>query len=112
MTSLRNFAVATAVCWVKKPEKIRDLSSLLFRLADLLTVALLLIYGEKAVFSQEVVACRDNGNPDTFKWWVVSVSCFAYDAVLLVYIVISLVSMPLTLLFWCFQRISQEQGTQ
>jgi hypothetical protein len=104
--SLRNLAVCILICCccVKKPQRVRDISNIFFILLDFVVVLLMSVYGTKALYSQSGVECRDNGDPNTFKWWVISMCCLAYGWIYSFLLIIGMTSLPLFFVFHCFYR--------
>lgn len=101
----RHMGVVVCLCFVKRPQRVRDLSNILFIVIDLFIVVIATVYGTKALFWTSGINCRDNGNPDTFKWWVISVLCLVYGWVYSVLLCIGLTSLPLIIVFWCFYKM-------
>lgn len=101
--------VVVLLCFAKKPQRVRDLSSIFFIGIDLFVVVIMTIYGTKSLFSGPGVLCRDNGDPDTFKWWVISVCCLVYGWAYSVLLCIGFTSLPLIIVFWCFYRMQMQE---
>ncbi len=97
--------VVVCLCFIKRPQRVRDLSNILFIVVDLFIVVISTIYGTKALFWTTGINCRDNGDPITFKWWVISVLCLVYGWVYSVLLCIGLTSLPLIIVFWCFYKM-------
>jgi hypothetical protein len=97
------------LCYAKNPHQVRDWSNILFLVVDVIFVTFLTVYGTRALFSPVGLYCRDNNDPNTFKWWVVSLCCLVinwmYDLLLLV----GLTSLPLIIIFWCIYRMQMRQ---
>lgn len=109
IVSFRHMAVVVLLCFAKKPQRVRDISSILFIVFDLCTVTILTVYGTKSLFSPEGLACRDSGGANNFRWWVISVCCLVYGWAYSVLLCIGLTSLPLILVFWCFYRMQMTE---
>lgn len=105
----RHLGVAVLLCFAKRPQKVRDLSSILFIVIDLFLVVVMTVYGTKALFDQNGLTCRDNGDPNTFRWWIISVCCLIYGWIYSVLLCIGFTSLPLIILFWCFYRMQMNE---
>lgn len=97
------------ICCSKRPQKFRDLSNICFIMIDLFLVVILTVYGTNALFGESGLECRDNGDPNTFKWWVISVCCLVYGWVYSLLLLVGLTSLPLIIVFWCFYRMQMSE---
>jgi hypothetical protein len=107
--SARNLCVVSVACLAKRPQRVRDLSNILFIVLDLFLVILPTVYGTLALFQPYGLYCRDNGNPETFRWWVISVLCLVYGWVYSVLLCIGFTSLPLIVVFWCFYKMQMSE---
>jgi hypothetical protein len=106
---VRNMMVVTVLCFAKRPQRVRDISNIVFLTMDIGMIPILSVYGTKSLFAETGTFCRDNGNPTTFKWWVISVCCLIYGWVYSVLLCIGLTSLPLIIIFWCFYRMQMTE---
>lgn len=109
LVTTRHMFVVVLLCFAKKPQRVRDLSSIFFIVIDLFMVTVMTVYGTKSLFSPTGLACRDTGSPDNFKWWVISVCCLIYGWAYSVLLCIGLTSLPLIIVFWCFYRMQMTE---
>jgi type II secretory pathway component PulF len=72
-------------------------------------VVLVTGYGTKALFEDSGIECRDNNDPNTFKWWVISVITLVYGWGYSLLLLIGLTSLPLIIIFWCFYRMQMSE---
>lgn len=101
--------VVVLLCFAKRPQRVRDVSSIFFIVIDLFMVTIFTVYGTKGLFSPEGLSCRDNGDPNTFRWWVISVCCLVYGWAYSVLLCIGFTSLPLIIVFWCFYRMQMSE---
>lgn len=97
------------LCFVKKSQRVSDGSYIVFLVCDTAIVILLTVYGTNAVFLGQGIACRDNGQPENFRWWVVSLICLLYGMAYSFLLCIGLTSLPFIILFWCFYRMQMNE---
>ena len=105
----RHFGVVVMLCFSARPQRVRDLSNILFIIADIAAVPLMSVYGTKALFMEQGVYCRDNGNPNTFNWWVISCCLLCYGWIYSFLLCIGLTSLPLIIVFWCFYKMQMSE---
>jgi hypothetical protein len=105
----RNFAIVVLICYAKRPQRVRDLSNIAAIVVDLFIVVCATIYGSFSLFSPNSLFCRDNGNPDTFCWWIISMLCLVFGWIYTVLLCIGLTSLPLIIIFWCFYRMQMTE---
>ena len=104
IAAARNMFVAAALCFSKRPQRIHDISVVFSILFDAAIVTIMTVYGTKSLFSPEGIICRDNGDPNTFKWWVIGCCCLVYGWAYGVLLCVGLTSLPLVIIFWCYYR--------
>lgn len=107
--SARNFGVAVLLCRSNKPQVIRDWSSVIFLLTDAVLVSLMTLYGLKNLFEPEGLICRDNGEPETFQWWVISCVCLVIGLIYSALLCVGFASVPLIVIFWCYFKLQMEE---
>lgn len=107
--AFRHFCVLVLLFLTKNPYRVRDWSNLLFLIMDVVVVTFLTVYGTRALFSPIGLWCRDNNDPNTFKWWIVSMCCLIFNWLYDLLLLIGLTSLPLIVIFWCFYRMQMSE---
>lgn len=107
--AMRHFGVVVLLCFASRPQRVRDLSNILFIVIDIVVVTMATVYGTKALFEDHGLACRDNGDPNTFNWWVISCCLLIYGWIYSFLLCIGLTSLPLIIVFWCFYRMQMSE---
>jgi hypothetical protein len=104
--SARNLSVLVTLCLTKKkPQRVKDISNIIFVCIDLLIIPIATVYGTKTLFNKPGLACRDNGDPNTFNWWVISLLFLIFGWVYSIFLALILTSVPLLIFFWCFYQM-------
>lgn len=106
--SLRHLLICLLVPCSRKPQRLMDVSNLVYIGLDVFLVTILTVYGTQALFDQSAIDCRYQSNA-LMQWWVICVCCLLFGWIYSALLCLGLASMPLILVFWCFYQMQMSE---
>jgi hypothetical protein len=102
---IRHILLCMMLPCVKRPQRLVDVSNIVYVVVDLFFVVVLSIWGAMCIFSEEAITCKDSTTIDLMNWWILSMVCLIYGMIYSLLLCIGLASVPLILIFWCYYHM-------
>lgn len=99
---VRHILLCMMLPCIKKPQRLVDVSNIVYVVVDLFYVVVLTVWGGICIFSDEAITCKDSAIIDLMNWWILSMVCLLYGLIYSLLLCIGLASLPFILIFWCY----------
>jgi len=99
--SIRHFLICLLTPFVKRPQRLMDVSNFIYIAEDVLVVVALTVFGSQAIFDDKTMECRETSQAMLY-FWVICVCVLVFGWVYSSLLCFGLASIPLILVFWCF----------